>query len=1050
MANHPPNHPKIDRRGPTELIAEAEALTEAQTPWRRSPGDRLDALGALLRVFSRMAVHAVDALNRAPEQNFLSFLRMVGERPRPPLPARTPIAFRLAEGSSGATVPARTQVAAEDDDSVVFETTAPLYLSGIPLTAVFARDPAADRHADLALLLDPPPGAARPLLTGDVPLPHALQIGGGGRFAYPGLAQITARLDFTGLPSAAIAQLPLTWSAWDGAAWRRVSATPQAAAEGQAIRLKVDLRDLPPLPLAELAGVTDRWVRCDLRADALTAWWKAYIVQGQGNMIPAADILATLPALRRLALAVRAERTPAAPARAAFGAADLDLSKDTYPLGQSPTFADVLYLDPCDPTGLPKGTKISVEVVRSAAPPAAPTAGDGLVLVWEAYAGDAWREVGRSTGTQATSAQGAAFTDTTKALTNTGKVEFLLPAAPTPAPGEAAGAWLRARIAAGDYGLPARIDSSVKPPVLLASTLAPPVLSALRVGFVVEELDFPPSACLSVDDFVTRDRLPALAQGQAIPLFSRSAETSPALYLGFERSIGQAPMSLFFQTCPLGPAEAGRPGGDDPPRVQWEYRAPDGWRPVAVDDETDDLCARGVVRLSVPPDHSASADFGRELYWVRARHHRGRFRAPPAADRIAQDVVWARHAVTVTRDVLGSGAGVGAQSFAASRPPVLAGERLDVRERGGLSLAEARDYADPLGDAAQIVDDAPFGYSVWVRWRPVVDFRGSGPEDRHYTLDRNLGRVDFGDGVRGRPAPSGQNNIRMSYETGGGMVGNRSAGTISKLKSSLASISGAANIEPAIGGADAETDTEFATRSPTTLRHRGRAVAAADFEDLAFLASPEVARALAIAPRADPIAISVDLSDHGDPTGDALVKLQQVPQYTAEASQRAGRVRVIVVARGDQARPAPSAGLLDLLTRDLRARCAPGLSVEVSGPRWVEVRVTARLIAASQDAAPGLIEAARLALNTFLHPLTGGLDGRGWPFGRVPRKSDINRILTAVPGVDHVRGLVVACDPPPPDVDDSLSDDEVGDLASLMVFAGPHELSLAGVIGEPP
>jgi hypothetical protein len=41
-------------------------------------------------------------------------------------------------------------------------------------------------------------------------------------------------------------------------------------------------------------------------------------------------------------------------------------------------------------------------------------------------------------------------------------------------------------------------------------------------------------------------------------------------------------------------------------------------------------------------------------------------------------------------------------------------------------------------------------------------------------------------------------------------------------------------------------------------------------------------------------------------------------------------------------------------------------------------------------------------LATFLHPLTGGLDGQGWPFGQVPCLSDIIALVHSIVGVDHL------------------------------------------------
>src|SRR5262249_13174830 len=54
----------------------------------------------------------------------------------------------------------------------------------------------------------------------------------------------------------------------------------------------------------------------------------------------------------------------------------------------------------------------------------------------------------------------------------------------------------------------------------------------------------------------------------------------------------------------------------------------------------------------------------------------------------------------------------------------------------------------------------------------------------------------------------------------------------------------------------------------------------------------------------------------------------------------------------------------------------------------------------------GLVEArVRTQLSAFLHPLTGGQDGRGWEFGESVYLSDIAALIEGTAGVDAVRFL---------------------------------------------
>jgi hypothetical protein len=61
-----------------------------------------------------------------------------------------------------------------------------------------------------------------------------------------------------------------------------------------------------------------------------------------------------------------------------------------------------------------------------------------------------------------------------------------------------------------------------------------------------------------------------------------------------------------------------------------------------------------------------------------------------------------------------------------------------------------------------------------------------------------------------------------------------------------------------------------------------------------------------------------------------------------------------------------------------------------------------------------MVETSALtALQAFLNPVSGGPEGKGWPFGRGVFLSDIAAILEALSGVDYVRQLELIVDNAP-------------------------------------
>lgn len=436
-----------------------------------------------------------------------------------------------------------------------------------------------------------------------------------------------------------------------------------------------------------------------------------------------------------------------------------------------------------------------------------------------------------------------------------------------------------------------------------------------------------------------------------------------------------------------------------PPRrdLRFEYWNGSGWAKLFVADGTDQLTRPEVVEFLGPADFTASEQFGVSAYWVRALFEAGDDQ-PVQLQSLLPNTIFATQTTTLRNEVLGSSDASVNLQLQTTRSPVLAGPQLEVREPGDGSVSAA-------GPASE----------VWVPWMEVTDFHASGAQDRHYILDHISGQVSFGDGVQGRIPPRGVGNVRMaSYQTGGGSAGNRAAGTIVQLKTTVPYIDKLTNYEDASGGVDAESDAALLARAPLALRHGGRAVALDDYADLAHLASPEVARAKTV----------------------PLRRLQDDPLSSTAAP---GAVSVIIVPNSAEAKPLPSSGLTAQVEDFLQTHSTPTATVVVVGPLYVRVDVSVEIGVVTLEGASEVEAAVQDTLSRFLHPLTGGRDGQGWDFGRQPYSSDLYAVISDVPGVDHIRALSIA-----------QVEQPAGALATgrFLVYSGQHQITLTFVAPE--
>ena len=697
----------------------------------------------------------------------------------------------------------------------------------------------------------------------------------------------------------------------------------------------------------------------------------------------------------------------------AFADADkLDLSKPFYPLGQAPrpgsTFAFAA------PEALAKpGARLTVHLERARTPQdelnvdtggggegpiilAAPAGSNALAhtVSWEYYDGGRWVPLLVAGGGPGD-------------LDSDGEVNLVVPddAAPT-AVNDVEDLWLRVRLLDGSYGIKAKVDwadgtSNGSTNSFTYVLPKPPALKSLRLTYVWEDGPRHAERVLAFNDFAYADHT-AAAQwpDDPFPPFAGTADRTPALYLGFDAPFPVDRLSLYFDLA--------EERGADRPALEWEFWGGSGWRRLAVEDGTRHLAFPGTVSFIGPADSEPLVRFGVERSWLRAR--RAADGPPPEVEiaAIHPNAVTVEQRETVVEETVGTSRGLPNESFRIRRFPVLAGERVEVRELSGPRAAvewrrlalevlgggeEAiRDLERRLGQEGPEVDveqgdlrlrrdAAKTVIEGWVRWRPVRRLVECGADDRCYALDRASGRLSFGDGDRGRVPPPGARVLARRYVSGGGRAGNVAAGAIAQALTGLAGVERIFNPAPAEGGSDAETMAAVSRRGPRTLAHRGRGLAAADLETMAREASPAVAVARAL------------------------------PGTDAAGRQRPGWVTLVIVPASEEPRPYPSVGLRERVRAYLAARAEAGLAaggrITVTGPDYFPVEVEAEIVPVDPAAAAEVETAARAALATFLHPLSGGSGGEGWEPGRSVYRSDVAALLEGVAGVDAVGRLAL-------------------------------------------
>jgi uncharacterized phage protein gp47/JayE len=932
----------------------------------------------LLRIFARLMEITLERLNKVPEMNLCAFLNATGISLLPPVPARVPLTFALISSNAPIFVPQGTRAGtapAGGQDPIDFETEADLTILPASLTSAWVVDPGWDRYSYNSRFIDAEGRGEFTPFVGAKRLSHSLYLGDRTLLVFQ-------RAKVTMMFGSGSAELPNLWEkvAWKYASGASTSEDVKCTVAATDGRIEIAFTDpLESINETTLEGPSES---PELRKGQRLRWLEGRL----RSPLPEAP---SLSQLRCSDIKVQVRCDGFAPDLAFSNLVPVDVTVPFYPFGDNPKVGDAFYLS-CTEALIKSQVELGIDFESANL--------KGPTLKAEAFDGVAWN--------------GIILKDVTPPAEVSKKWRIVLadPFARLAKINGKEGYWIRLRIESGDYGQPAEyvpVDGDPKNGYKLkegTGNLNPPLVTNLTLSYVASGT---PEAIVTQNGFFLTDETSANAGGfnpfaEVQDLPATHADTGPSFYLGFDTVFREEPITIFFTVTPRSftgtsgplvmPAERMEVIA---PLVRWECFNGAGWVGLSVLDQTAQFTQSGTVEILTPADIAPLAKFDlRELYWIRAtltsagpagdanRSLRDDPIATPRLSAIYLNTIPAVQAVTVTKEIVGSGNGLPGQAFRLSQSPVLGGPEILVLEPELPSAVERDELQRDEGAAAvqQTINPATGEAEIWIRWHEVSSFHGSGPHSRHYTLDHGTGEVVFGDGSSGLLPPLGTNSIVANYRVGVGSAGNVLEGAVVQLKSPVPGIVSVSNRLRADGGADLETAEIVRRRGPQTLRHRGRALSRTDFEWMALEAA-----------------------------GTRLARVVCLPNTNRDLAFEPGWVTLVIVPHGTERRLTPSVELIRLVEESVGSRAFAGLEnlsrINVVGPGYIEVSVDAEIAVGDLRRASQVKRDVTDALDRFLHPLTGGPDGDGWELGRNVFASEIASVIQAVPGVDYLRDL---------------------------------------------
>lgn len=446
-------------------------------------------------------------------------------------------------------------------------------------------------------------------------------------------------------------------------------------------------------------------------------------------------------------------------------------------------------------------------------------------------------------------------------------------------------------------------------------------------------------------------------------------------YFAFDKKPHESPIKILFSLKSI--------LSENRPPLVWEYYSTEGWKTLSIVDETENMRKTGIVSFLGQDDFTKKKLFNKEMYWIRtynpSRYYEKKDITCPIINGIYVNTTPIIQNNTVEEELFYI------DLYEKNKECKLSRENINnievwVNEHGKI-LEEIEEFLSE--DIKVLKNSSGEVEEVWIKWTQVNDFIVSQKMDRHYVVDKNQGIVYFGDGINGKiPTAKNEESIKICYSVGGGENGNLKPLEIRSMTRSLGYINKVFNPLATYGGCDMEKLGEALERSPNILKHRGKAVTAKDYEDLAMEASRNITKAKCFS------------------------------GINIEGKKEPGAVTLVILQKGDFENELYFRGLKEEVTKYLESRNCNLINKKgkfnVIAPYFIEICVKIDVETSDLDYVFSVKKEIEEKLNKFINPMHGNFDENGWEIGEIPARTQILNCLKNIKNITKINNIIIS------------------------------------------